>query len=73
MDMKGETERYLEGYHRAREEGERIGLDVLLGIEFRNFESDNDDLVVGITEDFIYEYPETYNLPLGQTIDLCLF
>lgn len=70
MDMKGETERYLEGYHRAREEGERIGLDVLLGIEFRNFESDNDDLVVGITEDFIYEYPETYNLPLGQAIDL---
>ena len=53
MDMKGDTERYLEGYHRAREEGERIGLDVLLGIEFRNFESDNDDLVVGITEDFI--------------------
>ena len=53
MDMKGETERYLEWYHRAREEGERIGLDVLLGIEFRNFESDNDDLVVGITEDFI--------------------
>ena len=53
MDMKWETERYLEGYYRAREEGERIGLDVLLGIEFRNFESDNDDLVVGITEDFI--------------------
>lgn len=64
------VESYLEGYRRAKKEGQRIGMEVLLGIEFRNFETDNDFLVVGITEKFLYEHPYIYKLPLGQAIDL---
>lgn len=69
MKLAEKTEKYLEGYRRARQEGERLGLDVLLGIEFRNVESDNDFLIVGITEEFLFRYPETYLLPLAKAID----
>lgn len=65
-----QIDRYLEGYRKAGEEGRRIGMEVLLGIEFRNFETDNDFLVIGITEKFLYEHPYIYNLPLEQAIDL---
>lgn len=67
---EAQVERYLEGYRKAKEEGLRIGMEVLLGIEFRNFETDNDFLVIGITEKFLYEHPYIYNLPLAQAIDL---
>ncbi|MDO4267170.1 MAG: hypothetical protein Q4C73_01760 [Eubacteriales bacterium] len=71
-DMKPDEkiERFLTGYRAARAEGERIGLDVLLGIEFRNRETDNDFLITGITEQFLHAYPDTYMLPLEQAIDL---
>lgn len=70
MDMYQKIEHYLEGYRSAKAEGERLGLDVVLGIEFRNIETDNDFLIVGITEEFLHAFPETYNLPLKQAIDL---
>ena len=39
---------------------------MLLGIEFRNVESENDFLIVGMTEEFLYKYPETYLMPSGR-------
>lgn len=70
MDMHRKVELFLAGYREARAEGERIGLDVALGIEFRNTETDNDFLVVGVTEEFLHDHPATFELPLKQAIEL---
>lgn len=63
-------DRYLEGFHAAKKEGERISLQVLLGMEFRNFESDNDFLIVGVTEAFLRSNPELYRLKLQDAVRL---
>ncbi len=70
MDMSRKIDAYLTGCRAAKAEGDRIGLSVLLGIEFRNVESENDFLIVGMTEEFLYKYPETYLMSIGDAIDL---
>lgn len=70
MDMDQKVEAFLTGYRAAKAEGEKIGLDVALGIEFRNIETDNDFLIVGMTEEFLHQYPATFELPLSEAIDL---
>lgn len=70
MEIHQKIERYLAGYRAAKREGEKLGVDVLLGIEFRNFESDNDFLIIGMTEEFLHDYPETYLLPINQAVEL---
>ena len=42
----------------------------MLGMEFRNYETDNDFLIVGLTEDFLYRHPNLYELPLAKAIDV---
>lgn len=44
---------YLDDYHRACREGERIGIRVLLGVEARLPENQNDYLIYGVSEDDI--------------------
>ena len=41
---------YLSGYHASKKRGDEVGLDVILGAEFRFPENDNDYLVYGIDE-----------------------
>ena len=48
---------YLKGYLRAKTEGASLGLEVILGAEFRFADSPSDYLVYGITEDFLYDNP----------------
>ncbi len=54
------VDRYLEGYRTARNEGKKIGLNVILGIELRFEGHINDYLVFGVDEEFLKEHP---NLP----------
>ncbi len=49
--------RYLYGYRLAREEGEKLGMDVILGAELRFPENDSDYLVYGIDEAWLYRNP----------------
>ncbi len=70
IDTEEKVKRYLSGYYAAKEEGDKIGLDVILGIEFRNIESDDDFLIVGMTEEFLYQYPYMYELQLKEAIEL---
>lgn len=67
---EGKVEQYLEGYHSAKKEGQRFGMEILLGMEFRNYETDNDFLIVGVTEEFLYKNPYIYKLPLADAFDL---
>ena len=70
VDWQQKTETFLNGYRAAKQEGDKIGLDVLLGMEFRNIETDNDFLIIGVTEQFLHRHPKTYELPLQQAISL---
>lgn len=67
---EAQVDRFLTGYRIAKREGQRYGMEILLGIEYRNVETDNDFLVIGITEQFLYEHPYLYKLPLEEAIDL---
>ncbi|MDF2612165.1 MAG: phosphoesterase [Lachnospiraceae bacterium] len=53
---------FLRGYKIAKEEGDKLGITVLLGIELRFTENPSDYLVFGITEEFLVRYPELYKL-----------
>lgn len=55
---------FLSGYMEAFKEGNRIGLNVILGMELRFTGSANDYLVYGINEAFLKENPEFFNLSL---------
>jgi len=55
---------YLAGYRTALEEGRKVGLNVLLGMEIRFDENFNDYLVFGIDEDFLFKNKELYALNL---------
>ena len=51
---------YLEGYRQGVDEGRRLDIDVLLGLELRFTENDNDYLVYGVTEEFLKARPDLH-------------
>ena len=55
-------ERWLKGYRLAKQEGERLGVLVLLGMELRFTHNWNDYLVYGITERILKDFPRLYNM-----------
>ncbi len=57
---------YLSGYRRARLVGEKVGLNVLLGMEIKFHEGPNDYLVYGISENLIYDNPYMFKMGLEK-------
>ncbi len=57
LSWQESADHYLSGYRKAIEAGRREGLDVLLGMELRFDNSNEDYLVFGLDEEFIYEHP----------------
>ena len=49
--------RYLYGYHLAKAEGERLGMDIIFGVELRFPENNSDYLIYGIDEEWLYNHP----------------
>ena len=68
LPWEAKIDRYLEGYRRAKQNSH--GLKVYLGMEYRNTCTDDDFLVLGLTEEFFYTHPETYLLPWEKAFDL---
>lgn len=66
------TDIFLEGYRNACEEGCKIGLNVLLGMEMRFDENPNDYLVYGFGEDFLKDCKELYRLGLKAFREIAL-
>lgn len=56
-DWHESIRRYLYGYHLAKEEGDRLGMDVIFGVELRFPENESDYLIYGIDENWLYENP----------------
>jgi len=65
-----QIEQYLTGYRIACDEGRKLGLDILLGIELRFTEGRYDYLVYGINENFLVQNAELYNLDLIKLREL---
>jgi predicted metal-dependent phosphoesterase TrpH len=59
-------DQFLTGYHKAKEEGQKLGLTVLLGIEIRFVENPSDYLVYGIPEEYLKENPKLYELGIEK-------
>ncbi len=56
---------YVSGYRAMKEyAGDR--LCVLLGMELRFTENDNDYLIIGFDEDFLYRYPDLHRMTLKE-------
>lgn len=70
---------FLKGYHIALDEGMKLGMKILLGIEIRFDENFNDYLVYGLDEDFLYRNQKLYKLnletffKLTQNTSLCIY
>ena len=60
MSWKQKVDQYLVGYRTAKVLGRRFGLDVFLGIEYRDTSCVNDYIVLGLTEKFLYDHPYLY-------------
>lgn len=61
---------YLEGYNIALNEGKKLGLKVILGMEIRFLENANDYLVYGIDEKYLRNHKELYKLSLKEFREL---
>jgi len=55
------VDQFLSGYRSAKQHGDRVGFNVILGMELRFNENLNDYLIFGFDEQFLYDYPELYD------------
>ncbi len=70
LPWEAKVQKYLSGYKAALEEGKRIGLNVMFGIELRFHDSPEDYLVYGIDEEFLINNPELYRYTLKSFKEL---
>ncbi len=61
---------YLAGYRNALAEGQRLGMDIQLGMEIRFNENANDYLVYGFDEAFLRKQRKLYRLTLKEFREL---
>lgn len=66
LNWEEKVENYLEGYYKAREVGQKLGLNVILGIELRFIDSPNDYLIYGVTPEFLKEKARLYHLGIKE-------
>ena len=69
--LKGETwkekaEAFLAGYKAAKDEGEKTGLSVYLGMELKTTENDNEFLVYGFDESFLFKNENLFLKPIAE-------
>ena len=76
LDILGATpeeqwKAYMRGYELAKEEGERVGLTVILGMEVRLNCGPEDFLVYGATEEFIREHMDLCGCSQKELYEIC--
>ena len=54
--------KYLDDFNKTKEEGEKVGIKVLLGAEFRFNENVNDYLIYGVDEKYLRETVKHFDL-----------
>ncbi|NLC53327.1 MAG: PHP domain-containing protein [Firmicutes bacterium] len=66
LPWSARVDHFLQGYRGAQEEGERIGLTVLLGIELKFDDSPREYLIYGIDETFLKNHPALYKMGIAK-------
>lgn len=61
-----QIESWLRGYRTVEEESNRIGLKVFLGMELALTSGPEDYLIYGVTESFLFRYPQLAEYGLGR-------
>ena len=61
----------LGGYYKAKELGEKMGLNILLGVELTLTEGKNEYLIYGVNETFLRMHPNLYDLSLSKLVKIC--
>ena len=56
---------FLDGYHRLKEEGDKVGLAVFRGAELRFDESDNDYLLYGYTDELLSDPEAVFRMGIA--------
>lgn len=70
-DWKKKIDWYVDGYKRAADVGEKIGLAVLFGCELCIASTGSDFLLYGVTEDFLKEYTNLNMMSLPEVSTAC--
>lgn len=70
MSWDKKTDLYLAGYKKALAQGQRLGMEIHLGMEIRFNENANDYLVYGFDEAFLREHRKLYKLTLKEFREL---
>ncbi len=63
--------RYLEGFYKAQQAGEKAGLQIILGMESCIAGGKEDFLIYGIGTDFIYQHPTFYRYTQEEAYRAC--
>lgn len=61
---------FLSGYYKAKHEGEKLGVNVLLGAEFRFADSKNHYLAYGITKEFLDAHPDLHKMAAAEFLPI---
>lgn len=64
-------ERYLLGYRKAKALEARYGIKVMLGVEIRLEPNDEDFLIYGIDEEFLFHHPDLCFMDQQSVYELC--
>lgn len=64
-------ERYLLGYRKAKAVEEKYGIKVMLGVEIRLEPDDEDFLIYGIDEEFLFRHPDLCFMDQQTVYELC--
>lgn len=67
-DWKEQVEYFISGYNRVKQY-EDLGFSVILGMEVRFYENNNDYLVYGVTKDFLLECEDIMNFGIHKFIE----
>ena len=66
LSWREQVDHYLSGYRMAADEGEKLGLKVFLGLEFCVPGTNDDILVYGLDEQFLYDREDLCRLDSGS-------
>lgn len=71
ISWKQKMDYVFTGFDIAKEYGENLGLNILLGVEITLHQTDSDYLVYGIDKDFLYNNEKIYEYSLPELYSLC--
>ncbi len=70
LPYKDQVRAFMVGYEKAKEEGEKCGIDVFFGFEYSYLSEGTDLLTYGLGEEFLLEYPDICHMRGDKYIEL---